>query len=497
MAHFYSICSIFSYAGVMTADMGWAADRDSAGYVAGMLQSANVIGRIPSSSLWGCFVGRYGLKRGICLSVASLALGNLLFGLCAGSLELALAVRFVFLGLGNGWATFLGPVGMEIGGHERQTEVVGKVLCGGAFIQLLGPAIGGWTYGIFPGFPAMLPGIVGSAICLCALLALCLWMPSQQVETSTSKRDSSAELSVTKVLCTSPLPLSILLRAVQGGLMFAFFEVVPLWAITSTELGGLALLEDDVGLILGISAAGTGLAMVFVLPRITTRLGLRLSIILTNLVVSACFILMTLFPGLVTVTIFHGCMGSGFGMVGAGYVVCTNKITPPEHRAAVNGVSVTFESLFKGVAPVLSSVSYAGSLSAWGQTGHYVTFAGLACGCAFLALGTWFLHGVDEPPSTPKTKSFPTSAKSHSLPLSVTVGNAICTGGSVDKSGLASSRGSETVDAAVEISSESSPGEEKMDAVSSGCGSAEHTKKKKGAKKAIELEPLNRSVEGV
>ena len=35
VAHFYSMCSVFSYAGFMAVDCGWVSDADRAGYVAG------------------------------------------------------------------------------------------------------------------------------------------------------------------------------------------------------------------------------------------------------------------------------------------------------------------------------------------------------------------------------------------------------------------------------------------------------------------------------
>ena len=41
MAHFYSIASLFAYAGFLAVDNGWAEDEDSAGFVVGVTFEVN------------------------------------------------------------------------------------------------------------------------------------------------------------------------------------------------------------------------------------------------------------------------------------------------------------------------------------------------------------------------------------------------------------------------------------------------------------------------
>ena len=43
-AHFYTICSLFSYAGFLVVDLGWEPDVDAAGYVVGYLGTSLVLG---------------------------------------------------------------------------------------------------------------------------------------------------------------------------------------------------------------------------------------------------------------------------------------------------------------------------------------------------------------------------------------------------------------------------------------------------------------------
>ena len=56
------MCSIFSFAGILSVDLGWAADKNEAGFVAGCLQSSNTFGRIFTSALWGWVAEPYGVK---------------------------------------------------------------------------------------------------------------------------------------------------------------------------------------------------------------------------------------------------------------------------------------------------------------------------------------------------------------------------------------------------------------------------------------------------
>ena len=67
---------------MLTADLHWTDDVNSAGYMAGWLQSANVCGRIVTSSLWGLIAQRHGPKPVLRVTLASLFVGGVLFGGC-------------------------------------------------------------------------------------------------------------------------------------------------------------------------------------------------------------------------------------------------------------------------------------------------------------------------------------------------------------------------------------------------------------------------------
>ena len=164
VAHFYSMCSVFSYAGFMAVDCGWVVNADRAGFVAGLLATMLPLGRLPTSVLWGWAADHYGRRPALIGSMAGIAFGNLAFAF-ARPLWAALAVRFVLLGGLNGWNSILGPICAEVGGPLGQARLLGFVFGAGGVINLVGPAVGGFTYGtLAPSFPAMVPSLIGSAL---------------------------------------------------------------------------------------------------------------------------------------------------------------------------------------------------------------------------------------------------------------------------------------------------------------------------------------------
>lgn len=166
-AYFYTICTIFSFAGILSVDLGWASDRNGAGSVAGWLQSSNVCGRIFTSPVWGFVAARYGIKVVLTITLSSMLIGGIPFGFCT-ILIAAMSVRFIFLGVLNAWLVLTGPCALAVAGCERQTEVLGLIFAAGCGMQLIGLAVGGWTYGIVEQFPALFPSLVGCGLWIVA-----------------------------------------------------------------------------------------------------------------------------------------------------------------------------------------------------------------------------------------------------------------------------------------------------------------------------------------
>ena len=145
MSHFSTICSLFSYAGFLVVDQGWCDSVDEAGYLAGWLGSALVLGRLPTGVAWGALSDARGRRPALLLTFFGILVGNVAFGLCT-TLRQALVVRFVFLGMGNGWVSLSATYVSEVAGAKRQNRVQGYVLSGGTFTQLMGPAAAALLY---------------------------------------------------------------------------------------------------------------------------------------------------------------------------------------------------------------------------------------------------------------------------------------------------------------------------------------------------------------
>jgi MFS family permease len=62
-------------------------------------------------------------------------------------------------------------------------------------------------------------------------------------------------------------------------LIFAIFDVVPLWCIASLTAGGLAFSEEEVGTLLALSAAGQLIYTSLCMGKVVNLLGRRLALI--------------------------------------------------------------------------------------------------------------------------------------------------------------------------------------------------------------------------
>ena len=94
----------------------------------------------------------------------------------------------------NGWPVLMGICAASVAGEARQTQVLGLIFATGSGTQLVGPAVGGWTYGAVRSFPALVPSAIG---CGLVLLALALFAnveatEPQAVDTSPKVRKRGA-----------------------------------------------------------------------------------------------------------------------------------------------------------------------------------------------------------------------------------------------------------------------------------------------------------------
>eukprot|EP00438_Fugacium_kawagutii_P001554 Skav232570 [mRNA] locus=scaffold1594:201548:202882:+ [translate_table: standard] len=383
-AYFYTICTIFSFAGILSVDLGWSPDRNQAGFVAGWLQSSNVVGRVFTSPLWGFVASRCGIKFVLTVTLVAMLIGGILFGFCT-NLIAAMSVRFIFFGLLNGWLVLLGPCALSVAGRERQTEVLGVIFAAGCGMQLIGPAVGGWTYGIVEDFPALLPSLIGCSLTMLALVLLVLVRKAFSQEPTTEETDknvkSQSDLSVPKskpLILQWPMPLILIMRFAGGCASYTMYEAVPLWLISDGEMGGLGMTEKDVGSFLCRSGLWNIIYFTWVLPWCSKRFGSRSYSVMTSVIAAALACCIPFSPTMPVANVLHLIWASALVSTNVLNAAFTNNAVPPEDQLVANGLAVTAEGVGKALGPVASSSTFAWTLRTWGWHGHGVVFFMLA-----------------------------------------------------------------------------------------------------------------------
>ncbi|KAJ1450318.1 major facilitator superfamily domain-containing protein [Pelagophyceae sp. CCMP2097] len=441
-AHFFAICSLFSYAGFLCVDLGWSRDRDHAGFVAGWLGTALTLGRIPTAVAWGAAADRFGRRPCLLASLTFVGVGNVAFGLCR-SLPAALAARFVFLGLLNGWVSLIGTFTAEVAGADRQNDVSALVLSTGALVQLVGPAVAAIIYGVpvfgLAQFPALAPSLLGAGLALLAVVTGLFWLPETKgPAAAASAAEVKGETVIVKVVTQAneedasprgarspgavPLPLrrnkqfvvGTALRTILGLSLFATFDSVPLWAIATKASGGLALSRRRLAVVLSLAAAAQMLFTTTLMARCMRRLGNRDSLI-TSASSGAAAIALVPFVWLVR-DVSYGAVVAALAPLLAAYysagcvsfaatTALINDSVPTETRGTANGFAAMFEAVGKATGPTLGATLLATGLTrAPGLGGAGGTFWVLAACQAATALLTTTIQS-DRTGSPPTQRS--------------------------------------------------------------------------------------------
>ena len=410
-AHSYSISSVFSYAGFLAVDCGWAEDLDRAGLVAGLLAAMLPLGRVPTSSLWGIVADRIGNKKALTLSMTAVAAGNLLFGFST-SLWLALSCRFVLLGACNGWMTLFGPLCMDIGGASRQAHVFGAGIGGGTAVSILAPSLGAFTYGTLSHrFPALAPSLIGAVLGGLTALAAFAWLPEAHTaaEQPASEGASGARVSACRTISRGPLRLITGLRAVSGFILFALFDVLPLWAIGTPEAGGMGLSKEQLGGVLTATCTWLWAFSTFLQGRVMTRFGFRRGLFLGGSITACALVAM---PLLGRASVFSMvpllCLVYNGMVLSQGAVVGAFNVESAKHasvKGALNGISVTFEALAKGLGPTVGAPLIAVALYHRQTVAFFMAMAALTGGTH--ALGMVLLPREEGVPTGPRPAPAP------------------------------------------------------------------------------------------
>jgi len=281
------------------------------------------------------------------------------------------------------------------------------VLSSSSFSQLFGPAVSGWTYGLWPAYPAAIPSMIGTVYALLGLALCTLWLPSGigiyqgdvNSTPSTPSKTKAARASACRLLLTWPMPLVLGLRIVHGFMTMGLMELGPLWLISTQPLGGLGLSEEQVGTFLARSAVWNILYFSVLMPRVSKRTGVRCFGALASATAGICCLVLPAMSNVAIANTIHMMSTTTSISTGAVAMIWTNNVVIPARRSEIQGIVVIFETLAKAAGPVFTANVFAWTLSAWGREGHSVVFHFLAGLHALYLVGAACLPASVENPS--------------------------------------------------------------------------------------------------
>ncbi|CAM9581917.1 unnamed protein product [Ectocarpus sp. 12 AP-2014] len=217
VSHSYSLSSLFPYVGYMVQHLGVADDKDEAGYYAGYLASAFMVGRFATSYFWGRFADRYGRLPVVYIGLSSIGVLSLAFGLST-SFWWALTCRFL-LGAMNGLIAITKCMISEICGKQHEKVGMGYVTGCWSFGLVIGPAFGGLLAqpathypnffsesGLFGRYPYLLPNVVGASIAFSGLPMVFFFL-KETTSLDDSRSVTDSRVGFDPVTTSEPSPL--------------------------------------------------------------------------------------------------------------------------------------------------------------------------------------------------------------------------------------------------------------------------------------------------
>ena len=383
MAHYYMQCSIFSYAAFLVVDRGWVDNLSDAGNIAGLLGSAVFLGRTLASGLWGIAADRYGRRFVVLVGMASLILGNLLFGI-ARELWSTLLARALLLGAGNGYISVSGLLCHEMGGEAHERDLLAFLFSVGSITSIFGPTLAAFCYGqLVSQTPALLPSLVGAGLAASAFSITYALCPETRRRCSSATTrtnvavgtipDDATRITVNshtaswRALFGRRLRMLVLVRGLNSMLLIGMCEAIPILVVARLRLGGYGLHQKQVGALLAIvgsaQCAFTSLLMARAIGlfRLPTTLVVcnSLSALVCVLFPIAHAILSTSVPAHASLACLAPLM---FAFNAAGFSVTTattagiNQIIAMHYQpnaGALNGNLAMTDSLAKSIGPAL------------------------------------------------------------------------------------------------------------------------------------------------
>ena len=227
---------------------------------------------------------------------------------------------------------------------------------------------------LFLRFPYLLPNLVTAAFAFTALLLVFLYLPETMEDShsqSAKEKPVKRGATVMELVRTPGVAPALCSYFLLSFIDLSFNEIVPLWAMSTQTVGGLAMEQMQIGWLMTF----TGVLLVvytFVLyARIVNFLGRVRSYRIGQMVfIPFCLGLTVLsqlpsdsaitFPLLIVMyAIGKACCSLGNSSLG----LIMNRSVAKEQRASVNGLSMSVGSASKAVGPMSSAFIFAWSIA--------------------------------------------------------------------------------------------------------------------------------------
>mmetsp|Transcript_17738 Transcript_17738/g.34975 ORF Transcript_17738/g.34975 Transcript_17738/m.34975 type:complete len:589 (-) Transcript_17738:202-1968(-) len=322
----YCLTNVFPYVGFMVVRFTGNTNEE-AGYHAGILASAFMFARIPTSVVWGFLADRVGRKFVLMWGCFTMFAFQLMLGV-APSFEVAVLSR-LFTGLFSGVVGTSKTIASELAGSDpaAQNLAMNIISSYSNLGVILGPAISGFLYdpatqypessfaqiALFRDYPYLLPNLVSSLFSLASFLGIWLLLPetlpnavsaysffcsgsskSKYSQISTSAGDEAESLCEEGCQdddnATSQPPeekkgefrefLRVLRELWQrkgvrkACMMYGYYsfiaifftELFPLWLMAKSEVGGFAFDAKTIGGTISFSAILLLLFQILIFP---------------------------------------------------------------------------------------------------------------------------------------------------------------------------------------------------------------------------------------
>ena len=365
--------SMYPYASNMVMDFGLTEDRSATGYYAGFLCGGIMLGRAIGAPFWGYAADKYGRKPILLISLGSIVVGSLAFGLAP---SFAVAATSLFLaGLFCTLAVVCKTCVSEVTPPGLQAKAMSWYTIGWYYGQIAGYSVGGLLVhpeqtglvsgGLLARFPYLLPNLICSMLGFIALIGV-LWYFKETLSSSKPLTSSSPAVSLPSptspfaLFRSSNLCIMVCMYSIHVFCNTGFVETYPLWCWSSKAKGGLGFDPQDIGGTLTVSYIAMISVQSVLYSRMVKWLGL-IGVIKASSIAMIPVLLGLPFIGVLRETqglkaaLVFGCLLYyllGFNIFTSIFVLTNNSVLQ-YNRAKVNGWQMAVGYIVKGFTPLL------------------------------------------------------------------------------------------------------------------------------------------------